>query len=248
VNGENLEDYTMGQDSILNEKIRNICGCHLSPEIYTNYYNSLIERYPSIVNKNIAPKCLFTPCGYGNSYKTQDIKLSDTYGTICPSVNCVNYIKINGSGIIDTLNILQNGECFNYVSEIKNCNTDVECETNQKCISNVCTSPENAGVSCITDDNCEQGNKCYFNTCRESNYCENNVDCGIEQKCYKNRCSEIEICETNDDCLLNYICEDGKCTNPEESKNKTIIPIGISILVFILIVIIIVSIFVFRSI
>lgn len=247
VNGENLEDYTQGKDAMINQKIKNLCGCHLSPEIYMNYYNSLVERYPSIASKNIHPKCLFTPCGYGNSYKTPDIKRAQMYTTICPAVNCVNYIKITGSGTIDTLNIIQNGSCFNYVSEIENCNTDTDCESNRSCINNVCTSPENVGLSCINDGNCEQGNKCYNNTCRPNNYCENNIDCGIESKCYKNTCSPIEICESDKDCLLNYICKDGKCMNPQESRNKAIIPIGIGVLALILVIIIAVSIFVFQS-
>lgn len=246
VNGENFENYTNGSNLELDNKIRDLCSCHLSPEVYTNYYNSLIEKYPSIQNKNIHPKCLFPSCGYGTSYKTQDIKLSN-FQTICPSVNCVNLIKITGNGTIDNLNILSNGECFNYVSEIRNCRSASDCQENQKCINNVCVQPTDIGISCFKDDDCEEGNKCYKNLCRPISYCESNVDCGIETKCYKNICSPLDICEKDNDCFLNYKCNNGKCINPEENKNRIIIPTGIGIIVFIIIIIFIFSIYVLKS-
>ena len=245
VNGENIENYTQGDDVDYDSKVKNLCACHLSPEIYTNYYNSLLEKYPSIADKNIDPKCLFTPCGYGNSFKSSDLK-TDNFETICPSVNCVNMIKITGQGTIDNLSILQNGACFNYVSEIKNCNNTVDCPGGQTCIRNICTSPDNIGVSCIRNTDCDQGKKCYKNLCKPVNYCEGNIDCGIEQKCYKNTCSALDICEKDDDCFLNYKCNNGKCINPDENRNKTIIiPSGIGIIVF-LILVIIVSVFLLK--
>jgi hypothetical protein len=238
VTGDNLENYTQGQDVEYDNKVKNLCACHLTPDIYTNYYNSLLEKYPSIGDKKIDPKCLFTPCGYGNSFKSSDLK-TDNFGTICPAVNCVNLIKITGSGTIDSLNILQNGACFNYVSEIKNCNNTTDCPTGQSCINNVCNSPENIGVNCIRNADCLEGNKCYKNLCKPLNYCEGNIDCGIEQKCYKNTCSPLDICEKDDDCFLNYKCNNGKCINPDENRNKTIvIPVGISVIIFLLVVII----------
>lgn len=233
VNGDNIDNYI--EDNVIeSQKIRDLCACFMDQNVYINYFNSLVEKYPSIIDKATNPKCLFPACAYGNQYKSNDIK-----GGVCPELNCINYVKITGSGTIEQFDLIQNEKCFNYIKEVKNCLIDRDCGTNQSCVYNICYDNSEVGKVCSNNNNCEVGNKCYKNSCKPNNYCESNIDCGIGQKCLQNTCTSIDLCQLDDDCFLNYKCENGKCINPEEIKNRLTIQIGTSIIILIIVLIII---------
>jgi hypothetical protein len=235
VDSTNIDDY-LQNGTLKSQQIKELCACFMDQNVYLNYYNSLVEKYPSIIEKGIGVKCLYPICAYGNQYKSNDIKEA------CPELNCINYVKITGSGTIDQLNLVQNERCFNYIEEVKNCYLDTDCSSDQLCVRNICYDKSTFGKVCINNSSCESGDKCYRNKCKPNNYCEGNMDCDLDQKCIKNTCSKIDICETDQDCFLNYKCINEKCINPEEIKNRLTIQIGTGIIIAIIVLILIVMI------
>ena len=75
-----------------NSSDRDICACHLSDNLYTNYYNQLLEYFPALSTVSGLDKyCVYPPCA------TSPYKNLST-GKQCQVPNCINFVGFGPNG------------------------------------------------------------------------------------------------------------------------------------------------------
>jgi hypothetical protein len=150
-NNINPENY----DQSGNEKFNDLCACHFDDSVYTNYYNSLLQKVPNLnLSGQVSSYCIFPFCNVSN-YKPVSIAGTN----VCPTLQCIQGITINNNGNINgdvTLN--QSAQCINYLTKgsstsppspvTKICVNDSDCDSNQECNpkTKVC-QPKSSGIS-----------------------------------------------------------------------------------------------------
>lgn len=75
-----------------NSSDREICACHLSDNLYTDYYNQLLDYFPAIATVSGLDKyCVYPPCA-SSPYKNLST------GKQCQVPNCINFVGFGPNG------------------------------------------------------------------------------------------------------------------------------------------------------
>lgn len=102
-----------------NGSIQNICSCFLPQSFYTNYYNSLNQKYPNVKSDltNITPECAYSKC------QTASIKSVTNRNTVCPNIAaCFQNLKVDNYGTIEGGDIKSDQICNIYQNNNNNTN------------------------------------------------------------------------------------------------------------------------------
>jgi hypothetical protein len=208
VTPSNYKNITQGgtNDLELDAKVRDLCACHFDQEVYDNFYDQVIQKYPVLAG--IATKqCLFPECTGSSRYKSFKMLGSN----VCPSISCINVATINNNGTIDgPLTIEQTNVCKVLVGEGTGpqCTTNIDCPTNYKCLLNQCIPVG----QCLTSSDCDPSEKCIQGTCKPIDSCVVSRDCLNGKKCLQGTCVEQSVCFKDEDCPDGLVCTNKVCS------------------------------------
>ena len=207
LNASTYLNYTNGSEPNLDNRIRDICACHLPASVYTNFGSSLLNEVSFLQGVN--PKCYFPGCGAVNLYKPSDM-------TGCPSTNCLNFSSITGTGVINgPISVSATGVCEGFDTR-NTCMSDSQCSASEKCYRNKCI-PKN---TCRTNGDCGTGSqKCYQNVCIPSYYCTPEMPLESSYKCYQGQIKEKSYCQVDGDCTNGLTCKNNICTSYNTTSN-----------------------------
>jgi hypothetical protein len=129
---------------------QNICACHFDPQIYQNYYQSLVQKIPNLQFAGLgSSKCIFPGCPI-SPYKSIDILGENR----CPTVQCIQGVSLDIQGKVGgNVSVALEAECLQFTSD-KSCTMDVECPQGFKCSQQFCRK------ICTADAGCPTGYKC----------------------------------------------------------------------------------------
>jgi len=103
------------ENYLTEDAYRDLCACHMDYDepIYDLYYQSLLKQIPQLsLTDTGAKQCLFPYCN-NSKFRSEDMR---GFG-VCPSVKCIQSIKIDNQGtIIGDINAQTNANCINDIS------------------------------------------------------------------------------------------------------------------------------------
>jgi hypothetical protein len=232
VNASNYKNFTNGSNPVLDERIKQVCSCHLPLTTYDKFYNSVTANLEFLTSINLGTKqCIFPDCA-ASIFRSSSV----VGNNLCPGITCLNVTNINNDGTYtDGLSITQSNECSQLFREKLPCTTSSDCPTNRRydCIAGKC-SPK----VCNVDSDCLSNQRCVETVCMDYQ-CTSNDQCNSNQYCNNNMCIDKSICFKDSDCPKDFICERLTCT-PKPNTLPFIIgaSVGAGVLVVIIIIII----------
>lgn len=234
VNPSNYKTYT-GTNAIIDNRIREICACHLNPAVYDNYYQELTENVEVLQSLNLGTKqCLFPECS------TSQFRSSATLGNnACKNV-CLNVFNLKANGTFEELTIEQKNECQDIVRPIERCIDDSSCSEGKVCRNGICER------GCNDDSGCQTYEKCIEGICEPFEICEFDYQCPSNKTCITGECILRGKCNTDNDCDNGFVCISGFCSQKEGIPRwaiGTIIGVGI----FVVLLVIFIIYFIFKK-
>jgi hypothetical protein len=200
VNASNYTNYTNGSEPSLDRNIKELCACHLQPEVYQNFWQSITNELTFLSNSSFSPKCYFPACGAINLYKPGDM-------TGCPSINCLNFTSLTGTGVVNGLISITGANQCEQFDQRNTCVQDSDCSSTQKCYQSKCVDKN----ICRQNSDCGQGKKCYLNSCIDKDFCDERTSLSPGYKCLGNKIVEDTFCYDNSNCKTGETCISNLC-------------------------------------